>query len=519
MAGRTGRLTRWPLPGLAAAAIVLVAAILPVVAVLARAGGWPTLGAGDSAALRFTLTQAALSALLSALLAVPLARALARRRFPGRRVMLVLLGVPFVLPVIVAILGLVIVFGRQGWLNDLLALAGLPRLSIYGLHGVVLAHVFLNLPLAVRLLLSGWQAIPAERFRLAASLGCDGRATFRHLEWPMLRSVLPGTLLVIFLICLSSFAVALTLGGGPRATTVELAIYQAFRFDFDLGRAAGLALIQLTLGAAAMLAALRAVRAFHAGPGLDAPLQRWDSHGPLPRALDAAILLAAALFLFSPMLAMVLRGAGGLSQLDTATASAALRSLAVALTAMTLASGLALALSLAAAGSPRAAGWFEAAGTLPLAISPFVLGTGLFLLALRLGDPLAWALPVTALVNATLALPFVLRVTLPAAVAVQRDYGPLMAALDMTGPTALLRVTLPRMRPALGFGAGLAGALSMGDLGVIALFAGPDQATLPYHLYALMGAYRMDAAAGTALLLVALSLGLFWLCDRGGGHA
>ena len=43
---------------------------------------------------------------------------------------------------------------------------------------------------------------------------------------------------VIFVICLTSFAVALTLGGGPRATTIELAIYQAFRFEFDLARAA-----------------------------------------------------------------------------------------------------------------------------------------------------------------------------------------------------------------------------------------------------------------------------------------
>ena len=50
--------------------------------------------------------------------------------------------------------------------------------------------------------------------------------------------------MLVFLLCMTSFAVALTLGGGPRATTLELAIYQAVRFDFDLGRAAWLALIQ-----------------------------------------------------------------------------------------------------------------------------------------------------------------------------------------------------------------------------------------------------------------------------------
>ena len=56
----------------------------------------------------------------------------------------------------------------------------------------------------------------------------------------------------------------------------------------------------------------------------------------------------------------------------------------------------------------------------------------------------------------------------------------------------------------------------MGDLGVIALFADPEHATLPLQMYRLMGAYQMEAAAGAGLLLVMLSLGLFWIFDKGG---
>jgi thiamine transport system permease protein len=56
----------------------------------------------------------------------------------------------------------------------------------------------------------------------------------------------------------------------------------------------------------------------------------------------------------------------------------------------------------------------------------------------------------------------------------------------------------------------------MGDLGVIALFADPDRATLPLQVYRLMGSYQMEAAAGAAVLLLMLSLGLFWVFDRGG---
>ena len=155
-------------PGLLAGLFLCALILGPLAAVALRAGGggWPM--AADWAALRFTVLQAVLSAVISVALAVPVARALARRRFPGRGVLITLLGAPFILPVIVAVLGLLAVFGRGGVLNDALLWLGLPRVQIYGLHGVVLAHVFFNLPLATRMILQSWQAIPAEASDLYA---------------------------------------------------------------------------------------------------------------------------------------------------------------------------------------------------------------------------------------------------------------------------------------------------------------------------------------------------------------
>ncbi|MFN3525756.1 MAG: thiamine/thiamine pyrophosphate ABC transporter permease ThiP, partial [Paracoccus sp. (in: a-proteobacteria)] len=242
-------------PGHAVAALLAAAILGTLVAVAWVAGGLTGLSEWDWRAVRFTLWQAALSATISAVLAVPVARALARRRFRGRGLLVTLLGAPFILPVIVAIMGLIAVFGRNGFLNQGLGAMGLPEFSVYGWQGVILAHVFFNLPLSVRLLLQGWQAIPSERFRLAASLNFAPGDIARHLERPMLRATLPGVWLAVFLVCLTSFTVALALGGGPRATTVELAIYQAFRFDFDLGRAATLGLLQIALCIGALVAA------------------------------------------------------------------------------------------------------------------------------------------------------------------------------------------------------------------------------------------------------------------------
>ena len=440
-----------------------------------------------------------------------MARALARRAFPGRGAVVLLLGAPFILPTIVAVLGLVAVFGRSG----LLAMVAGRAPELYGPQGVILAHVFFNLPLAVRLILQGWLAVPGERLRLAASLGFTARDTLRLVEWPMLRAVVPGVALVIFLICTTSFAIALALGGGPRSTTVELAIYQAFRFDFDLGRAATLGGLQLALGAVAAVAALRLTLPGGMGAGLDVAVRRWDSGGWL-RWQDAAAIALACAFLVTPMAAVLGRGVGALPDLPAPVWSAALRSLAIAVGAALATAALAVPMALAVAAGRR---WVEVAGVLAVAASPLVLGVGLYLLILPAANPVGLALPVTAGVNVLLALPFALRALIPAARDVVSDYGRLSASLGLRGWAWLRLVGLPRLRRPLGYAMGLTGALSAGDLGVIALFSRPGDATLPLALYQLMGAYRMDQAMAAALVLVALSLGLFWAFERGGRHA
>ena len=125
-------------------------------------------------------------------------------------------------------------------------------------------------------------------------------------------------------------------------------------------------------------------------------------------------------------------------------------------------------------------------------------------------------MPVTMLVNALMALPFVIRILRPGLEAARSDYGRLAASLGVQGWHLWRVVYLPRLRRPLGFAAGLTAALSMGDLGVITLFADGDTATLPLQVYRLMGSYQMEAARAGALLLLALSLGLFWVFDRGG---
>ena len=493
------------------AALVVVLILGALLAVVSRAEVSAGFLRSDWAALRFTVWQAFLSAVFSVILAIPVARALARRQFFGRGVLVTLLGAPFILPTIVAVLGLLTVFGRSGWLNRLLEYLGLPSVSIYGLHGVVLAHVFFNLPLATRLLLQGWQGVPAERFRLAAQIRLTPWAMFRAIEWPLIRQIVPGVAALIFVICLTSFAVALTLGGGPKATTLELAIYQAFRFDFDLGRAALLSLTQLVVAGGAALVALSIIPTISVGGGQDRPQQRWDATGGTQRGLDALVISLAASFLLLPLFAVLLRGLIGLTQMPQAVWATAGASLFVAFISI-LVLGV-LALPMAGWIASKRSGGVEAIGLLGLSASPLMIGTGWFILINPVMNPADLALPVTALVNALMALPFCLRIIVPKLRDTVQDFGRLSATLGLQGWPLWRWVILPRIAPQMGFAAGLTGALSAGDLGVIALFADAERATLPLQMYRLMGAYRMEAAAGAALLLLVMALGIFWACD------
>lgn len=503
------------LPGLLALAIVLALSLGCLGAVLALSGGPGQITAPDWQALRFTLLQATLSAFLSVALAVPVARALARRRFFGRRILITGLGAPFILPVLVAAMGLLTIFGRSGLVNRVLAALGLPVFDVYGLGGILLAHLFLNLPLAVRMILNGWLAIPTERFRLAAALDLGPRDIARLIERPMLRAVLPGALLAIFLVCLSSFTVILMMGGGPAATTLELAIYQAFRMEFDLAHAASLAALQMALSLSAAVISLLLISptVFGAGAG-HAPVP-WRTQGRLALVVDSLALGLCALFLAAPLASVVIEGVPQLPQLGPTVWMAAGRSILLAISASVLALLLSLSIAFLISDlSPRVGRIADSAAMLALAASPLVLGTGLFLILRPFADPVALALPLAAVLNAVMAMPFCLRILLPDVRTIRADYGRLAESLDLGRLAGLRLLFLPRLRRPLAFAGGLSAALAAGDLGAVALFADPARPTLPMQLYALAGSYRTGAAAGVSVFLMALSFLLFHLIDR-----
>jgi len=489
--------------------------IAPVVALLSLGDSFPLSTSANlywrdayiRQVLGFSIWQAFLSVTLSLSLALLVARAFIHSsEFAGKQAILQLFGLPLVIPSVVAVFGIVSVYGSQGWIP-------LGR-ELYGLNGILIAHVFFNMPLAVRLLLPVWGSIPEAHWRIARQLSLNSLQQWRHLEWPMIREVLPGIALLLFMLCLTSFAVVLTLGGGPGSTTLEVAIYQSLRFDFEPEQAVFLALLQFGLCATIALAALFLQKMPEVDLSLQASPTETNTSHPVGNIL---IVLLAAIFVCLPILSMLVDGARG-EIIEVMTGAALWRAAALSLMIALLASSLCVIATwllldttsdLYFIGRGRLAGLCELAGMVIYVIPPLVIGTGLFVLLGRVTSVFDWAIPLVVIINAVMGLPFALKTMGPEMRRSKLRYQRLCENLDLGGWHRFRIVDWPVMRQSTGFAMALVAVLAIGDLGVIALFGTPGTTTLPLMLYHQLGAYLMSEAAVTAVFLLVICLVVF----------
>ena len=522
----------WLLPGVTAAALMVAVALAAFFALWQNA---PATGLTaflqDSYlwhVVRFSFWQAFLSALFSVVPAIFLARALYRRRFPGRLALLRLCAMTLILPVLVAVFGILSVYGRQGWLAALCHALGLEwTFSPYGLQGILLAHIFFNLPMASRLLLQSLEQIPGEQRQLAAQLGMRGWSFFRFVEWPWLRRQIPAVAALIFMLCFASFATVLSLGGGPQATTIELAIYQALSFDFDPTRAAMLALIQMLCCLGLVLLSQRLSKTIAVGSH---QIQGWRNPEDrlFSRIADSTLIVLALLLLLPPLLAVIVDGFN-LSLLRVLSEpvlwQAVWTSLRIALAAGILCVVLTMMLlwssrELRARERQIAGQAMELSGMLILAMPGIVLATGFFLLFnSSIGVPTS-ADGIVIFTNALMAIPYALKVLENPMRDLTARYSVLCQSLGMQGFQRLRVVELPALKRPLAQALAFACVLSIGDFGVVALFGNDDFRTLPFYLYQQIGAYRSQDGAVTALLLLLLCFALFTVIEKlPGRHA
>lgn len=472
--------------------------------------------------IRFTLWQSVLSTALSVLLALPVIFLFhENKQFIGRGLLLRLFALPLVLPQIVAVLSIVSLYGNNGYLTQALANLGFDVPSIYGLIGILIAHVFFNLPLVVRIGLGALQSMPEEYERLSHQLAMGGTARWRFVMWPYVKPALFNAASLVFMLCVTSFTVVLTLGGGPRATTLEVAIYQALTFDFDIGRAVVLTLCQLIVTGLAVYIFARAGGSLHAGLSLDSQRPMMLRRSLVQRLVAIFGIGLAGAFVAAPFVAIVLKGfeAELLKLLgQEAVQNAILTSFKLGIAAAILSILVALALAEGAVRSRKSAGvthWiFGHAASLVLVVPPIVIAAGWFIMLRPFMNVYGAAPYLVVAVNAAMALPFAMRFVLPARQVAAERHERLCAQLGIEGFHKWRIVLWPVLAGPLSIAFVFALALSLGDLGVIALFGSENVQTLPYLILQRMGSYRTDDAAGLAFILCCITMMLMLVVDR-----
>lgn len=455
--------------------------------------------------LRFSLWQALLSTTLSLVIAWPLARWLYQLRPRGLRLFQQLCLLAFVMPTLVVITSIMLLFGPQGSVRPLLP----EDWKLFGLSGILIAHVYLNFPLATRILLQRYQAMPDSVERLSAQLKLSRIQRFAILEWPQIRPALLALAGLIFILCFNSFAVVLALGGGPASTTFELAIYQALKYQFNLSEALTLAWMQFAIAGA--LFALSALLAKVNWLGSSRTTERWQPRGSLSeRILRWSAYSLGWLLLLAPILALTssLDLSKLLSMNLTELGDALLRSLVIGLGA-TLVALLLCLLILPLQPNPLLA-WLSIHH---LVAPAMVLSTGIYIWLLSLGSLGQWSFIWLILLNALLILPFLITQLRPTAINYQQQYHRLISNLNLS-LFQRARIYISHLQSALLSAFALGLLLALGDVSVFALFGRYDEPTLPWLIYRYAGSYRLEEAAIAASLLLLVSVALLLLLER-----
>ncbi|MEC9068830.1 MAG: iron ABC transporter permease, partial [SAR324 cluster bacterium] len=211
--------------------------------------------------ISFSMFQAFLSARLSILFGLPGAWLLTHYNFPGQRWFRMLTYLPFILPSILVVLAMVLFFGNNGWVNrGLMFFLGTeepPVQFLYSLSGILIAHVFYNFPIAMKIIGDQWERISEQYLQAARSLGAGSIRRFFGITLPLLLPSIGSAFMLIFILCMNSFAIILVLGGGVRYTTIEVLIYQLARIELDFSGAGSLAFLQGFLSLVSMVILFR----------------------------------------------------------------------------------------------------------------------------------------------------------------------------------------------------------------------------------------------------------------------
>lgn len=486
--------------------------------------------------LWFTTWQAALSTMLTVVLALPAAYVFARYRFPGKSLIQSFTAIPFVLPSVVVAAAFSALLGPRGlvneWIMGVWGLSSPPIRLDHTVAFILMAHVFYNFTVVLRIVGGFWSRIDPKLVHAAQVLGASPWQAFRKVTFPLLRPSIMAASLLVFIFCFSSFGVILILGG-PRYATIEVAIFRQAMHLFNLPMAASLSLLQICFMFAFMWVYTRLQRT--ASVELSPESTKVTQRSPVTRAdkvLVWGIVSFMLLMLASPLLALVIRSVsteGGISLLyyralfENTSQSAfyipPVNAIGYSVGFALIALAMSLCIALPAAvflsrDRGRVTSLLDPLFMLPLATSSVTLGFGYII---ALDEPplnLRATLMIVPLAHTLVAYPFVVRSILPALRSIPAGLKESAVLLGAAPVKVWWKVVAPIIRRSLVVGSIFAFTVSIGEFGATIFLARPELPTMPLAIYRFLGRpgalnYGQAMAMSTLLMLVTAAGFLF----------
>lgn len=499
--------------------------------------------------LGFTIWQAALSTILTLFIGLPAAFVFGRFKFRGKRFLQAATTLPFILPTVVVAAGFNALIGPRGWVNLVLmewfTLAAPPVQLLNSLGAILLAHVFYNTTIIIRMVGSAWASLDPRLEHAGRVLGASAWRNFWEVTLPLLWKPILAAVLLVFLFDFTSFGVILLLGG-PRFATLEVEIYTQTMVFLNLPLAALLSAVQLgfSLLITILYTRMNASRAIAIIPRLKGEgLRRVDTWRE--RLLVWGVIVLLVLLLVTPLLALAGRSVarleadrgdrgsatmgftlefyrelfinrrGGLFYVPPA--EAAWNSLRYGGLTVVLSLAMGYLTVFALRRRNRFSRFMDAMLMLPLGTSAVTLGLGMLLVFSRPPLDVRTFPLIVPIAHSLVAFPFVVRTLQPALDAIPGSLRNAAAVLGASPWRVWREVDLPLMARAGMVSAVFAFTISLGEFGATSFLARPETPTLPVAIYRFLsqpGAMNYGQAMAMATLLMLVCGISIFIIDR-----
>ena len=188
-------------------------------------------------AIRLTINVAIISVVVNTVFGVGMSILLVRYNFRGKALLNALLDLPLSVSPIVVVLALIQVYGgRNGWFGPTLEDAGFK--IIFATPGIVLATVFVSLPLMIREVVPVLEEIGMDQEQAAFSLGANALQTFRRITLPSIRWAVVYGVVLSLARSLGEFGAVKVVSGNVlgKTRTATLVVEEKY-LNFDKGGA------------------------------------------------------------------------------------------------------------------------------------------------------------------------------------------------------------------------------------------------------------------------------------------